>query len=183
MKEASGKFVLRIEPELHKELRMLGEARGKSLNSLCTEILENSIGKTTRNFTTPSWIDIIKQAWAKDLCGLVLFGSYARGDTHSSSDMDLLIVLKQDIIPNRSQYKDWDKISEKLPQAISPHFVSLPKDFQTIGGLWFEVALDGIILWEDSKKISSVLRNIRLKIAEGSLIRKTVNGHPYWMKS
>jgi predicted HicB family RNase H-like nuclease len=39
----SGKFNLRIPPELHKKLAMTAEAQGKSLNSLAQEALQRSV--------------------------------------------------------------------------------------------------------------------------------------------
>ena len=39
----SGKFNLRIPPELHEKLAMTAEAQGMSLNSLAQEALEKSI--------------------------------------------------------------------------------------------------------------------------------------------
>ena len=39
----SGKFNLRIPPELHEQLAMTAEAQGKSLNSLAQEALQRSV--------------------------------------------------------------------------------------------------------------------------------------------
>ena len=39
----SGKFNLRIPPELHEKLAMTAEAQGKSLNSLAQEALQRSV--------------------------------------------------------------------------------------------------------------------------------------------
>ena len=39
----SGKFNLRIPPELHEQLAMTAEAQGKSLNSLAQEALQRSL--------------------------------------------------------------------------------------------------------------------------------------------
>ncbi len=39
----SGKFNLRIPPELHEKLAMTAEAQGKSLNSLAHEALQRSV--------------------------------------------------------------------------------------------------------------------------------------------
>ena len=39
----SGKFNLRISPELHEKLAMTAEAQGKSLNSLAQEALQRSV--------------------------------------------------------------------------------------------------------------------------------------------
>ncbi|MFO0104338.1 MAG: toxin-antitoxin system HicB family antitoxin, partial [Cyanobium sp.] len=39
----SGKFNLRIPPDLHEKLAMTAEAQGKSLNSLAQEALQRSV--------------------------------------------------------------------------------------------------------------------------------------------
>ena len=42
-KQFSGKFNLRIPPEIHERLAMAAQAQGKSLNSLAQEALEKSV--------------------------------------------------------------------------------------------------------------------------------------------
>jgi len=42
-KQFSGKFNLRIPPELHERLAIAAQAQGKSLNSLAQEALERSV--------------------------------------------------------------------------------------------------------------------------------------------
>ena len=42
-RDYSGKFNLRIPPELHEKLAMTAEAQGKSLNSLALEALQRSV--------------------------------------------------------------------------------------------------------------------------------------------
>ena len=42
-KQFSGKFNLRIPPELHERLAMAAQVQGKSLNSLAQEALERSV--------------------------------------------------------------------------------------------------------------------------------------------
>ena len=43
LKQYSGKFNLRIPPELHEKLAITAQAQGKSLNSLAQEALEKSV--------------------------------------------------------------------------------------------------------------------------------------------
>ena len=42
-KQFSGKFNLRIPPDLHEKLALAAQAQGKSLNSLAQEALEKSV--------------------------------------------------------------------------------------------------------------------------------------------
>lgn len=44
-KQFSGKFNLRIPPDLHEKLALAAQAQGKSLNSLAQEALEKSVTK------------------------------------------------------------------------------------------------------------------------------------------
>ena len=39
--------------------------------------------------------DNLHQALGDDLLSLILYGSYARGDAHCDSDVDLLVVLRR----------------------------------------------------------------------------------------
>ena len=47
-KPYSGKFVVRVEPELHKSISIEARKRGKSLNSLVSEALSKAIEDTTQ---------------------------------------------------------------------------------------------------------------------------------------
>ena len=47
-KPYSGKFVVRVEPELHKRITIEARKRGKSLNSLVSEVLSQVIKDTTQ---------------------------------------------------------------------------------------------------------------------------------------
>ncbi|MCB0370906.1 MAG: toxin-antitoxin system HicB family antitoxin [Bdellovibrionales bacterium] len=84
----SGKFVLRITPDLHKTLKAEAKERGESLNSLCLKKLAATSNKSWGEF-----IDEIITVF--NPLGILLFGSYARGENSAESDIDLLIVLDQ----------------------------------------------------------------------------------------
>jgi predicted HicB family RNase H-like nuclease len=47
-KPYSGKFVVRVEPELHKNISIEARKRGKSLNALVSEALSKVIGDTSQ---------------------------------------------------------------------------------------------------------------------------------------
>ncbi len=45
-KPCSGKFMLRVTPELHRQANKLAAANGKSLNAWVTDCLQQTIGET-----------------------------------------------------------------------------------------------------------------------------------------
>lgn len=171
----SGKFVLRVDPKLHKELKEEAQEQGESLNALCVKRLLGS-RKESR------WCDIVEVI--KDEfrpTGIVLFGSVARGDATEKSDIDLLIVLEDAESIDRDKYKRWDKVVS-FNRPYSPQFVHLPRASEPIGSIWLETSIDGEVLYDPSGTLEKTFRNIRLKIAEGLYQRKESHGHAYWVR-
>jgi hypothetical protein len=118
------------------------------------------------------------------LVGVAVYGSWSRGTLVTSSDVDLLIVVDRELALTRRLYRLWDDAPLAWSgHTVEPHFVHLPGSDETVGGLWAEVALDGIVLFESGARLSSRLVQVRHDIAEGRLIRKTVHGQPYWTKA
>lgn len=188
---ASGKFVLRTPSELHARLQREAQRQGLSLNNLCLDLIGaglRSKGVVCGEPNLPQKLhQSILQQWKDKLIGIVLFGSSARGDASPSSDIDLFLILKSNIKIQRKLYHEWSDLLEPAglshSDIYSPHFVLLPKDIQEAGSLWFEIALDGIVLWEKNYRISSFLRKLRTAIAEGNIKRKLTHGHPYWQRA
>lgn len=123
----------------------------------------------------------ISELAGEALMGVVLFGSMARGESRLNSDMDLLIILRQSLALTRKLYARWDQ--RFAPDEGSPHFVHLPPDAMAAGSLWFEAAVDGIVLHDVDEEVARFLGSIRRLMASGKLKRRSAYGHPYWVKS
>ena len=117
-----------------------------------------------------------------DIDGLVLFGSMARGQQTASSDIDLLIVLNRSTILDRDVYSRW-KLGRFAGREIAPLFVHLPADGERVGGLWLEVALDGVVLFDRDLRVTRFLSRVRNLVAGGRVRRMITHGHPYWVYS
>jgi predicted nucleotidyltransferase len=178
----SGKFVLRVGAELHQKLRDAASAKAVSLNQYCLEQLSRSFFPTTSDPTLDSVVSEVARRWGSEFVGAVLFGSAARGELNTSSDIDLLVVI--DAPPTREHYDAWDRsLPKKLGvHVINPQFVRLPSTPSDAGGIWYETALEGIVLRDRKNAIHRLLAGIRELMLDGKIQRKLVHGHPYWIR-
>jgi hypothetical protein len=190
MKSPSGKFVVRLPPQLHQQLKIESLRRGLSLNELCQERL-SSLPQIRSQKTGPLPETVLTRVLdtAKKLelpiQGILLFGSFARGEQDESSDVDLLLILSGEKKIERALYQDWDLAFGEHrfhgPHEINVHFVYLPEDPKNCGSLWLECALEGVLLFEvNEAKIQKKVLQIRNLIAQGHWRRKFAHGHPYW---
>jgi len=179
----SGRFVLRLPVKLHDALRRRASALDLSLNQLCLRALSEYLGasRPAGGEPGPLWLQAARRALGGELLGAVLFGSEARGEARTGSDIDLLLVAGPSVPLTRRLYALWD---EKLGEdRHSPHFVHLPSSTAEAGSPWLEAAVDGTVLYDREGRIGRFLGRLRRAIAGGRLTRKTAYGHPYWVKS
>lgn len=177
----SGRFVLRISPGLHAALRAAAAAEGMSLNDYCARKLAAPVGCLAANGGAVAAVERAAELVGGDLVGVVAFGSWARDELADGSDIDLLVVLAPTTPLTRELYRRWDKAPVAWDgRPVEPHFVHLPPTADPPGGLWPEVALDGIVLFERGLELSAHLARVRRAIAAGRLVRRLVHGQPYW---
>lgn len=178
----SGKFVVRLPPELHASLQRDARARAMSLNDLCRQRLGQDSG-----FFSSDLLAAV-QGLPVPLVGVILFGSRAKGEATESSDTDLLLVLEKGTVLSRDLYTAWDDHLRARPgvadsMKLTPHFAVLADEAEACGSLWLEVSLSGIPIWEKYPgKIEKTLFHIREAIAEGRFSRRMSHGHPYWVR-
>lgn len=179
-KPPSGRFVLRIDPALHARLREEARTEQTSLNELCARklALPGSAPAGPTEAAVTRAVTVVGDA----LVGVVAFGSWARREMRDQSDVDVLLVVedRQDI--HRQMYRCWDESSVFWNgHPVEPHFVHLPPPGRRMSGLWAEVAVDGVVLFERDLRVSSRLVEFRREIASGRVSRRRVHGQPYWV--
>lgn len=184
MPNHSGRFVLRLSPELHARAARAAREAGISLNEYCRNAVERF---TAGAAPVPSalhdaarFVDEARTIVGDDLRGVVLFGSYARGESRTTSDIDLLIVIADARRLERELYRLWDLRTTSA--RVSPHFCHLPRTPLEAGSLWYETALDGIIHYDRDGDVHAFLSTTRRAMADGRLRRRYAHGHPYWVK-
>ena len=181
-KSYSGRFLLRIDPELHSRLVREAAAQMVSLNELCrVRLAEVGAGGDRPD---ERWVDEVRRAFPVGPIAVVLFGSEARLRATSGSDVDLLVVFPPGTKIARSMYRALDAIGSEPPagRETSHHLVSLPESPEAAGGLWYEVALEGRMLHDADGRTSRFLARLRDEIASGRMRRARSHGHPYWIR-
>ncbi len=181
MEKHSGKFVLRVPAKLHAKAARAAACKGISLNQVCTEAIDRGL----QPVPATELIQKIRDVWKDDCLGVVLFGSVARGEETEESDVDLLIVLKKSTPLKRELYRIWEREVKLVPgpNEVNPHFVHMPESgLADTGSIWFESAIEGIVLFEKDYLVSRFLSQIRKWILDGKVKHSFASGQRYWIK-
>lgn len=172
--------MLRLDPRLHGLLREDALAAGMSLNDWCGRTLA-APGAAGLDAAS-SAVLAIRSRLGSDLVGVVVYGSFTRGELTAGSDVDLLVVLAAGLPITRSLYREWEGVVPHWNgREIDLHFVHLPPPAARVSGSWAEAAVCGIVLYDQDLTVSRRLIEIRERIAAGELVRKMAQGQPYWI--
>lgn len=181
-RQASGRFVLRLDPGLHAALREAARAAELSLNDYCATKLAAPAGMPAPSRALAAVVQRAAQQFGADLLAVAAYGSWARDELHDASDVDVLVVLESHVPLRRALYRVWDE--EPLwcdGRRVEAHLAHLPPPNETVAGIWSEVAIDGIVLFERGLQLSSRLVRVRHDIVAGRIVRRTVHGQGYWV--
>jgi hypothetical protein len=177
----SGRFLLRINPGLHAALREAAAAQGLSLNDYCARKLAAPAGSLAAGGDAGRAVERAAELFGASLVGVIAFGSWTRGEAADTSDIDVLVVLDCRVSLKRELYRTWDEAPLAWNgRPVEPHFVHLPGPEEGLTGIWAEVALDGIVLFERDLRLSTRLAQVRHEILSGRLVRRMAHGQPYW---
>lgn len=177
---ASGTFVLRVKPQLHGLLREDALATGTSLNDWCSRTLAAPGAGGLDD--AADVVLALRSRLKDDLLGVIVYGSFARGELAAGSDVDLLVVVAKNVPITRAFYREWEgKVPTWQGRDVDLHFVHLPNPAERVSGSWAEAAVCGIVLYERDLAVSRRLIEIRGRIAAGELVRRMAQGQPYWV--
>lgn len=179
----SGRFLLRVGPSLHALLKVSAREVGLSLNDYCARKLTAPVDAAA---LADDGAAVVRRAiglYGPRLAGVVVFGSWARGEAGDASDVDLLVVLERRVPLVRALYAPWDEEPATWDgRRVEVHLAHLPDSGQAPSSIWAEVALDGLIVFERGRQMSSCLAAVRREIAAGRFVRRLSQGQPYWVR-
>jgi predicted nucleotidyltransferase len=126
-------------------------------------------------------ISALKQELADDLVAVVLFGSRARGDANEASDWDLMIIARN--LPDQV-FERHLVLKTMLPIAwrgITAILAKTPQEFEArLPGLYLDIALDGIVLYDTHEYIAERLARLRRLIQKKGLRRELSQRDMVW---
>jgi len=179
----SGRFLLRIDPGLHALLKAAARDSGLSLNDYCARKLTLPVDAAALADDGPEVVQRAVDLYKSHLAGVVVFGSWARGEAADGSDVDLLVVLDRRLPLTRALYAAWDaKPATWDGRPVEVHLAHLPERGDSPSSIWAEVALDGLVVFERGRRLSARLGDIRREIATGRFVRRVAQGQPYWTR-
>lgn len=179
-RKPSGRFVLRLPPALHGALQAAARAAGLSLNEDRVRRLASAGPGLAGGDAAASLVTRAAALAGDGLVAVIVYGSWARGEAAPTSDVDVLVVVEPRVALTRALYRAWDERPVTWQgRAVDPHFAH-PPDERAGTGLWAEIAIDGVVLFERGVQVSRHLARVRRAIAGGAIVRRLAHGQPYW---
>jgi len=130
-------------------------------------------------------VSSLLERFGDDLVAVVLFGSYARGESTAISDLDLFVVVRDlSDSPVQRRFLVYDSLTplrRKFKIEISVFEAEAKEIGRTITPLLLNIAHDGIVLYDKEGIVSSFLREVREAAEKAGLVRyKTTDGKYGW---
>jgi len=129
-----------------------------------------------------------------DLISLILYGSIARETWHKESDIDLLLILSDDFFKKYNDYKISELIIDfydknrknnlyKKYEFHTLQILSLSiEDLRKFRTLFYDIAIDGIILFDTKEVGLSLIEKYQKRIEEKALRRVYINENDFYWK-
>jgi len=130
----------------------------------------------------PELVEKIKNLYKDNLIAIVLFGSAASGYLSQSSDIDLLIILKESSKNKRQRILE---VYEKVGYEFEGHFLSpliltqeeLKKSFSFYVGILKHCE----ILYDNANIVKELINMIDKKKQKKEIVEKEFKGTTYWI--
>jgi hypothetical protein len=120
-----------------------------------------------------------------ELVGLVLFGSWARGEAREDSDVDVFVVLKslRGVEARAAVYKVVSRSVGRAVTLVDARADELFKDELELTPLLLNILVDGIVVYDRTGKLAELAAKARQLVeAEGLVKYRTPDGKYGWKR-
>ncbi len=139
-------------------------------------------------------LKVLKENCKEKLLSVILYGSVARGKWNKDSDIDLFLLFSDDTSDARKLNKEVIRLTaffEKENQVINEDGVELfcpiqeialkMEDLNNFRTLYYDIAMDGIILFDRNQTGLKFIKKIKNRIEEKGLKRVFISDNDfYW---
>ena len=142
-----------------------------------------------------NFVRLLKEIYKEDLLSIILFGSVARGKWNNESDIDLFIIFSnkssiRTAINNRltkiiSDYERKTKLKNSKGNRLFSTIQDISlllKDLHAFRTIFYDIAMDGIILFDRNQTGFHFLKKIKKRIEEKGLKRVFIKENDYYWK-
>jgi predicted nucleotidyltransferase len=173
--------LLRLPAELHQTLVSAAAEAGLSFNAFCVRRLRAPADSSALSVARSQVVARARAVFGDQLVGVVVLGSWARGEAAATSDIDVLIVVDPARALTRDLYRLWDVQPQTVDgRAVDAHFAHPRVAGVAPTAMWCEAAIDGIIWYDRTGAIAVRLGEVRRAVAGGRVVRAFAHGQPYW---
>ncbi len=175
------RVLLRLPADLHRMLVKAAADADLSFNEFCVRRLSAPSDAQGLSAVRSQVVTRASTVFGDRLDGVLVLGSWARGEAAATSDIDVLIVIDATIALTRDLYRVWDLDPISFEgRAIDAHFAHPSAAGTLPTAVWCEAAVDGIVWYDRDGRLTIRLGEVRRAIAEGRVVRSFAHGQPYW---
>jgi predicted nucleotidyltransferase len=175
------RVLLRLPADLHRMLVKAAADADLSFNEFCVRRLSAPSDAQGLSAVRSQVVTRARTVFGDRLDGVLVLGSWARGEAAATSDIDVLIVIDATIALTRDLYRVWDLDPISVDgRAIDAHFAHPSAAGTPPTAVWCEAAVDGIVWYDRDGRLTIRLGEVRRAIAEGRVVRSFAHGQPYW---
>jgi predicted nucleotidyltransferase len=175
------RVLLRLPADLHRTLVKAAADADLSFNEFCVRRLSAPSDAQGLSAVRSQVVTRARTVFGDRLDGVLVLGSWARGEAAATSDIDVLIVIDARIALTRDLYRVWDLDPISVEgRSIDAHFAHPSASGTLPTAVWCEAAVDGIVWYDRDGRLAIRLGEVRRAIAEGRVVRSFAHGQPYW---